>query len=445
MKQVINLKTINIILFLYIWMNCYSQNNSKSNQIDPYRYIATLVFDGNDWGASESNFPMSFRFNTTQDANNDSIIDVEDNLENLVKYAIGDNIYGTGRTGLPNRGPNDQRAAVYFHYYKAVNYDVYEYWLYYADNDWYNDHEHDWEKYYVYVQDTMPVYVKLSYHLFFNTYSWCEITLDNNHPYFGIDGGSHAIKTGNEDGVIIRYNGEITQNDGELIFGDSLTIPWIIYSNDSGVINCVPYIQSPDTFFYGDPEYSTNSNEYGSPHNAPWLRDEWDEPPSVPIVYLGPDTLIYTDETIELNAGSGYSQYLWNDGSEEQTLLVDGSVLGPGVYTYYVIVTDDNGCTSSDTIIITVDINIISVELYDYNPHINIYPNPSNGKFNINIDNVEKNSILNVEIKNIWGQMLYRYTNSHTYVIDLTGQPKGIYFVRLIHEDIVEIKKLILN
>ncbi|MBU0763247.1 MAG: T9SS type A sorting domain-containing protein [Bacteroidetes bacterium] len=427
---------------------CYYNSTAQTNPIDPYRYIATLRFDGTDnFDGGETNYPMSFKFNTTQDANSDGVADPEDNLENYVRFAIGDSICGTGRTGLPDRGPNDQRPALYFHYFKALNYDVYEYWLYYPDNDWLNDHEHDWEKYYVYVQDTVPVYLKLSNHISFNTYSWCEITKDNNHPYIGIDGGSHAIKTSDEDGVRIRYNGEITKNNGDLIFGDSLTIPWIIYSNDPGVINSVPYVQSPDTFLYGDPEYFTNSDEYGSPNPAPWMREEWDDPPSVPVVYLGPDTLIYTDETIELDAGSGYSQYLWNDGSEEQTLLIDGSVTGQGVYYYYVIVTDDYGCTGSDTIIITVDENTVSAGLYELDPQINIYPNPSTGKINININNTMNISILNIEIEEICGrrQMLYESFDPSSCVIDLTGQPEGIYLVRLICKNVVKIKKLILN
>lgn len=47
------------------------------------------------------------------------------------------------------------------------------------------------------------------------------------------------------------------------------------------VLNAVPYQQSPDTFYYNDPYYLTNSNEYGNPNQAPWLRNEWDNPPVV--------------------------------------------------------------------------------------------------------------------------------------------------------------------
>ncbi len=73
-----------------------------------------------------------------------------------------------------------------------------------------------------------------------------------------------------------------------------------------------------------------------------------------PYVELGNDTLIYTDQDIVLDAGAGYSSYLWSDGSTLQTLTVDGSISGEGLFTYYVTVTNGISCTASDTIDITV-------------------------------------------------------------------------------------------
>ncbi|MCH8318621.1 MAG: hypothetical protein IIA88_09020, partial [Bacteroidetes bacterium] len=290
-----------IILLLSIQLQCLSQN------VDPYKYIATLEFDGKDFfDSGEQNFPHSFSFNTTQDANNDGVINVEDNLENLIRFSIGNYLYGTGRSGLTNRGPNDQRPVVYFHFVQRQKYDVYEYWLYYADNDWINDHEHDWEKYYVYVKDTTPIYIMISWHNDFNLFSWCEISKDNGHPIIKVDGGSHAMGKGSQDGVVIRYNGEISKNNGQLDVGDSATIPWIIYSNDFNVFTAISYIQSPDTFFYGDPEYSSptgNSNEWGDPRDAPWKRVEWDNPPTIPIVNLGGDKTICSGNSIVIDAG----------------------------------------------------------------------------------------------------------------------------------------------
>lgn len=238
----------------------------------PADYLATLQFDGTDWWDSgEQNFPQPYRF-SPYDSN------VEHNKENLVRFKIGANVSGTGSTGWSNRGPNDQRPAVYFHYVNSGGYDVYQYWIYYADNDWANDHEHDWEKYFVYFQNGLPTHVLISQHDGQQIVSWASMPKDGTHPKIGVDGGAHAMKTGGEDGVKIRYNGAVSKNGGRLDQGNGQTIPWLIYSNEifPGV---TPYTQTPDYFYYGDPEYSTNSDEYGDMRTAPWLRTEWNSPP----------------------------------------------------------------------------------------------------------------------------------------------------------------------
>lgn len=238
----------------------------------PADYLATLQFDGKDWfDSGEQNFPQPYRFTPYDN-------DVEHNKENLVRFKIGTGVTGTGSTGWANRGPNDQRPAVYFHHVNSGGYDVYQYWLYYADNDWLNDHEHDWEKYFVYFQNGLPTHVLISQHNGQQIVTWSAMPKDNNRPKIGVDGGAHAMKTGSEDGVKIRYNGEVSKNNGRLDQGSGQTIPWIIYSNDifPGV---TPYTQLPDYFYYGDPAYSTNSAEYGDVRTAPWLRSEWNTPP----------------------------------------------------------------------------------------------------------------------------------------------------------------------
>lgn len=63
-----------------------------------------------------------------------------------------------------------------------------------------------------------------------------------------------------------------------------------------------------------------------------------------PVITLGADTIICDGTTLVLDAGSGFSGYLWNDGSVAQTY----NVTSPGLYT--VTVTDVNNCAASDDI-----------------------------------------------------------------------------------------------
>lgn len=401
-----------------------------SQNINPYRFLATLQHDDQyqDYFTSkkEQMFPVSFRFNTMQDGNNDSVVSPEDACENIVRYAIGDSVYGIGRTGLANRGPNDQRPVIYFHLFKRPNYDVYEYWLYYADNDYLNDHEHDWEKYFVYVQDTTPVYVRISNHSNFNLFSWCELTKDTSHPVIGVDGGSHAMGKAVMSGVQIRYNGEVSKKAGKLDVGDGKTIPWRVFSNDTVVVNVLPFNLSPDTFFYGDPVYPylpqlSDDNEYGSPNNAPWKRSDWDNPDTAPIVYLGADKNFPDGDSALLDAGTGYAAYLWSTGATSQTIAV--SVSG----SYSVTVTDSYGCSSRDTVNVFVNPVTVFENKVNASETIAVYPNPANDYVRF----VSRLPDGRLTIFNVSGKIIYQSDISGSIEINTLAWKKGIYFYRI--------------
>lgn len=261
---------------------------AASQTIDPYQYIATLRFDNayQDYliRKKEGFFPVSFSFNISQDGNKDGVVTAEDACENIVKYAIGDSICGTGRTSLSGRGPNDQHPSVYFHFVRSGGYDVYEYWLYYADNDFLNNHEHDWEKYFVYVKDSIPVYVWISSHSKFNMFKWSDLMKDQGHIIIGVYGGSHAMGNKDKRGVEIGFNGQITKRAGRLDVGDGKRLPWKIYSNDSNVNKTIPFVQTTECFYSGDPVYNSfpvlsSGKEMTNCNPAPWKRKEWEHPP----------------------------------------------------------------------------------------------------------------------------------------------------------------------
>jgi gliding motility-associated-like protein len=64
---------------------------------------------------------------------------------------------------------------------------------------------------------------------------------------------------------------------------------------------------------------------------------------SLPVVTLNNDTTLCSGDSRILNAGPGYTSYLWNNGNTSQTISVNS--LG----TYAVLVTDNNGCKGTDT------------------------------------------------------------------------------------------------
>lgn len=71
----------------------------------------------------------------------------------------------------------------------------------------------------------------------------------------------------------------------------------------------------------------------------------------LPAVYLGEDETIVQGESIELNAGSGFDEYLWQDGSTGQFYIVNENNIDPANPYYYVEVTEGS-CKNSDTVMI---------------------------------------------------------------------------------------------
>jgi len=68
----------------------------------------------------------------------------------------------------------------------------------------------------------------------------------------------------------------------------------------------------------------------------------------VPEVNLGGDQVLCDIDEYELDAGNPGAAYLWSTGETTQTVTVSGE----GTNTYWVDVTNENNCTSTDTIIV---------------------------------------------------------------------------------------------
>ncbi|MCD4744997.1 MAG: hypothetical protein K8R58_01720, partial [Bacteroidales bacterium] len=66
-----------------------------------------------------------------------------------------------------------------------------------------------------------------------------------------------------------------------------------------------------------------------------------------PEINLGNDTSLCYGDSLILNAGAGYESYFWQDGSADSTYIAYTTGI------YWVEVTDINGCTAIDSIIIT--------------------------------------------------------------------------------------------
>jgi gliding motility-associated-like protein len=71
------------------------------------------------------------------------------------------------------------------------------------------------------------------------------------------------------------------------------------------------------------------------------------------IVNLGNDTTICYQANLTLDAGPGFSSYVWTGGTTDSTLLINSSA--SGTVKYVVVVMDNTGCSATDSINVTVN------------------------------------------------------------------------------------------
>ncbi|MCT4603652.1 MAG: gliding motility-associated C-terminal domain-containing protein [Marinifilum sp.] len=97
---------------------------------------------------------------------------------------------------------------------------------------------------------------------------------------------------------------------------------------------------------------------------------------NTPTVDLGPDYQLADSEVLTLDAGNAGANFLWSTGETTQTIQVNTS------NTYNVTVTNANGCSASDEIVVTSVNDVFAIELGEdqeicFGDEIVLNPNPS--------------------------------------------------------------------
>jgi hypothetical protein len=107
---------------------------------------------------------------------------------------------------------------------------------------------------------------------------------------------------------------------------------------------------------------------------------------------------------------------------------------------YYVVVTDANGCTaSSDTLHVIPTV----VALNNLTSNITLSPNPAHSYAIVNLGKID-NAI--IELLTADGKLVStNKVNSNVYQLSLKGLPSGIYTVKILTNDHIITKKLIVN
>jgi hypothetical protein len=91
----------------------------------------------------------------------------------------------------------------------------------------------------------------------------------------------------------------------------------------------------------------------------------------VPEINLGADHSFCEGTSVTLDAGSGYVSYLWNTGETTSSI----SISTPG--DYWTVVSDNNECSASDTISLTMNLLPTAPEMVSGPVNVDNFLNPT--------------------------------------------------------------------
>jgi hypothetical protein len=140
-----------------------------------------------------------------------------------------------------------------------------------------------------------------------------------------------------------------------------------------------------------------------------------------------------TNENDGLNPGEMMNVKIFRNGETLETTPVYNNQLpnADGNFAF-------NGLSANQSF----KVGALSVE-NDPMTAIKIYPNPSTGIFNINLTGIS--NPIEIIVTNSQGQLIYSGQMSGSQQLDLSNQPNGVYFIRLVNEKSVRLEKLIIK
>jgi len=276
-------------------------------------------------------------------------------------------------------------------------------------------------------------------------YSIDGINYQPGNNFVGLDGGTYTVLAKDANGC--TEISLVVINEPTLLSMTSVESNVSCAGGDNGVIDLsisggVPpysflwndFTTTEDKFNLEAGNYSVTVTDF---NGCETTRSFTITEPSDPLIVNGTisdatsSTATDGEIDITITGGSGPYEFLWSNGAVSE----DISGVAAGVYT--VSITDDNGCVTSGTFIVSVSVGINSDEIQ---AEIQLYPNPAHEFFVVESGS---GKIQKTEIINVVGQVVYTSSNTGNRIrINTDDLENGVYMVRIYVNDNFITKKV---
>ena len=169
-----------------------------------------------------------------------------------------------------------------------------------------------------------------------------------------------------------------------------------------------------------------------------------EQPTPPPVTIINATCNGCCDGTATANLAGGFPPftYAWSC-TGQTTLTVTGLCAG----TCDVLVTDSMGCATFMTC--TISQPPLSIEYLNFYSMVSIYPNPNTGQFTLEMD-LQEETKLSIKLYHITGQMIYSkeigsITGNYSMQTDLSGNPKGMYYLQVGTDNDLVTQKIIFH
>jgi hypothetical protein len=166
----------------------------------------------------------------------------------------------------------------------------------------------------------------------------------------------------------------------------------------------------------------------------------------------GPQIIACPADTVLLQPTNTFmgASYYWSNGSTEPFLHVATTGIGYNARMFKLTVTNEFGCQYADSVMVIFDFAAcFGIQEYSTFPDVSVYPNPTTGQFNVDLENgdgFDRIQVVSPQGAIVLNKELGKLPSGKcTISLDLSGYPKGVYLLRAIHERFIAHKKIVVQ